>query len=132
MRSRHSSLSFRPRRSSINLRQWYARGWRRRTLCLVLIFGLLAVPDAGYAVRAATDVAVKVAKDSLAPLPVAVRWVKRLFRRTATPPRQDTLADRLAYVARLQITPLKLVGYQGQPISFTALAFNAGGEIIQG
>ncbi|HKQ03824.1 MAG TPA: RHS repeat-associated core domain-containing protein [Blastocatellia bacterium] len=90
------------------------------------------IPDAGYAVRAATDVAVKVAKDTFEPLPLAARWVKRLFSRTATPPRQDTLADRLAYVARLQITPLKLVGYQGQPVSFTALAFNASGEIIQG
>src|SRR5436190_12674153 len=111
MRSRRSSFSIRPHRSPFTLRQWLIRGWRRRGLCLVLIFGLLAVPDAGYAVRAATDVAVKVAKDSLTPLPVAARWLKHLFRRTVAPPRQETTADRNARVQHIRISPGRFVGY---------------------
>jgi RHS repeat-associated protein len=132
MRTRRSPLSPRSHDSSALAHPWFVRGWRRRALCLVLIFGLLIVPDVGYAVRAASEVAAKVAKDSLAPLPVAARWVKRLFRRTTPPPRQDTLADRLAYVSRIQITPLKFVGYEGQSLGFTALALNFNGDLIQG
>src|SRR4051794_30154151 len=111
MHSRRSSLTSRSHRSFTSLHLWFIRGWRRRVLCLMLIFGLLIVPDAGYAVRAATDVAVKVAKDSVAPLPVAVRLFKRLFRRTTTPPRQETTADRSASVTSIRITPARLVGY---------------------
>ena len=98
----------------------------------MLIFGLLAVPDAGYAVRAASDVAVKVVKDSVEPLPVAARWVKRLFRRSANPQQPETLADRLAAVSRIQITPQKFVGYQGQTVCFSALPLNSNGDTIQG
>ena len=132
MFSSRSPFSSRPYHSSTILRQWFARGWRRRALCLMLIFGLLIVPDAGYAVRAATDVIVQVAKDTVTPVPVAIKWFNRLLRRSAKPPRQETLADRLAQVARIQLTPLKMVGYQGQSVSFTALPLNFSGETIQG
>src|SRR5205823_4775850 len=132
MRTRRSPLSSGSPYSSALAHPWFVRGWRRRALCLVLIFGLLIIPDAGYAVRAATDVAVKVAKDSFAPLPVAARWIKHLFRRSATTQHQDTLADRLAYVSRIQITPPKFVAYEGQSLGFTALALNFNGDIIQG
>ncbi|HKQ06410.1 MAG TPA: RHS repeat-associated core domain-containing protein [Blastocatellia bacterium] len=129
MRLRRLLLSSRP---SFKLSHITARGWRRRALCLVLIFGSLIIPDAGYAVRAATDVAVKVVKDSVEPIPIAVRYFKRLFRRAATPPRQETPADRLAAVSHIQITPQKFVGYQGQTVSFSALPLNANGDTIQG
>src|SRR2546423_9518405 len=132
MRTRRSPLSSRSHYSSALFHPWFVRGWRRRALCLVLIFGLLIIPDAGYVVRAASDIVAKVAKDPVAPLPVAVRWVKRLFRRTTTPQRQETLADRLAFVSHIQITPLKFVGYEGQTLNFTALALNFNGDIIQG
>src|SRR2546423_1727265 len=132
MRSRRSSLSFRPHRSSLTLHQWFIRGWRRRVLCLVLICGLLTLPDAGYAVRAATDVAVKVAKDTLAPVPVAVRLFKRLFRRTVTPPRQETTADRNARVQHIRISPGRFVGYVGETITFVAMGLDATGQPAHG
>lgn len=58
--------------------------------------GLLIVPDAGYAVSAASEVAVKVAKSTVEPLPVAVTWLKRLFHhRPVAVRRQETLADEV-------------------------------------
>ncbi len=130
MRARH--LPFPSRDSSIIMRQRYARGWRRRVLCLALICGLLVVPDAGYAVSAATELAVTVAKDTVTPLPVAINWFKRFFHRSSKPRTQETIADRLIAVSRIQITPQKFVGYQGQTISFSALPLNSNGETIQG
>ena len=96
-----SLLASRSLRFSTMLNQMFARGWRRRMTCLVLIFGLLIVPDAGYAVSAATELAMQVAKDVVAPMPIAVEWFNRLLRRSAKPARQETLTDRIAYVARI-------------------------------
>lgn len=116
----------------MTLGQLFGRGWRRRALCLVLIFGLLMVPEAGYAVSTTASFAVQLAKDTVRPVPVAIEWFKHFFRRSDTPPRQETLADRLAYVTQLQITPRRFVGYLGQTVAFTALPLNANGQTIQG
>lgn len=48
------------------------------------------------------------------------------------PQRKETLADRIAQVARLKVSPLKLVAYQNQVIAFTALPTNFAGETVQG
>jgi RHS repeat-associated protein len=131
MPSSHRSLSSPAHHVSITLRQLLARG-RRRLLCLALIFGLLIVPDAGYAISSASSLVVQVAKDTVAPMPVAVEWFKRLFRRSARPPRQETPGDRLAYVTQLQVTPRRLVGYLGQTVTFTALPLDASRQVVQG
>jgi RHS repeat-associated protein len=132
MLSRRSPLSSASQLVSMALRKLFARGWRRRVLCLVLIFGMLTVPDLGYAVSAASEIAVQVAKDTVAPIPVAVKWFKRLFRRSARPRRQETTADRSASVSSIAITPAGIVGYTGQQVSFTAVGSNSEGQTIQG
>ncbi|MEN3334929.1 MAG: hypothetical protein V7641_4294 [Blastocatellia bacterium] len=132
MRSHRSPLSSRSYHSSKTPRQLLVRGWRQRVLCFVLTFGLLVLPDAGYAVSAASSLAVQVAKDTVAPVPVAIEWFKRLFRRSAKPPRQETTADRTASVTTISISPAKIVGYSGQRISFSAVGSNADGLTIQG
>src|SRR5690242_4619542 len=98
MYPRRSPLSSRSHRFSITLRKFFGHGWRRRVLCLLLICGLLIVPNASYAISAATEVVVQIAKDTVAPMPVAVKCFKGLFRRSAKP-RQETLADKLIQVA---------------------------------
>src|SRR5581483_3881275 len=132
MRSPRSPLSRPAHPSSAILRQWFIRGWRRQALCLLLIGGLLIIPDAGIAVRAATDVVVKVAKDSLKPIPIALRFFQRHLRRAPRPRPQEATVDRSARVASIQITPAKIVGYQNQQLPFTALGRDAQGDIAQG
>lgn len=131
MYSRRLPLGSRLHPLSNITRRLLARGWRP-VFCFVLICGMLIVPDAGYVVSAATEVAVQVAKDTIAPVPVAINWFKRLFRRSVTPPRQETTAERASSVTSISITPERIVGYQGQQISFSALGHNANGLTIQG
>jgi RHS repeat-associated protein len=59
--------------------------------------------------------------------------VKALFWFVPTKPqREETLADRIAQVALLKVSPLKLVAYENQSVPFTALPINFAGETIQG
>jgi len=71
--------------------------------------------------------AFEITTDSLGFFP---RLWRSLF--PASPQRKDRLADRLANVFRLQITPFKSVGYQGDVVSFSALPTDFSGNIIQG
>ncbi|MBI3651684.1 MAG: RHS repeat protein, partial [Acidobacteria bacterium] len=57
---------------------------------------------------------------------------KRLFPAKSKPIQADTLADRLAQVAKLRVTPFKLVGYQGQVVNFSALPMDLSGRVVQG
>jgi RHS repeat-associated protein len=47
-------------------------------------------------------------------------------------PAPETLAERIAHVAQIQITPRHFVGYQGQVINFSGLPMNYAGQTIQG
>jgi RHS repeat-associated protein len=132
MHSRRPLFASRLHPLSNLFRQVSACGWQRRALCLVLIFGLLMVPDAGYAVSAATEVVVQVAKDTVVPVPVAVKWFRRILRSAAKPRRRDTLADRVAQVAHIQVSPPRFVGYLGQSQDFSALPTNNADQTIQG
>ena len=116
----------------MTLGRLFVRGWRRKLLCFTLIFGLLTVPDVGYTVSTASAMVMGLAKETVAPVSIAVKWFKRLLSRSDTPSRQETLADRLAHVAQLQVTPRKFVGYLGQTVAFTALPLDANGQTIQG
>jgi RHS repeat-associated protein len=105
-------------------------GLIRKLLCLAIIINLLIWPSSGIALRelpvlAAT--AYEGASDSLRLLPKLISW---LFPQTLQ--RKDKLSDRLAAVFRLQISPAKLVGYQGDTLVFTALPNDRAGSIIQG
>ena len=61
------------------LRMGIARGWRR-TLCLLLICGLLIFPDTGYTISYAAELAVQVAKNTIRPVPAAFEWFRHLYR----------------------------------------------------
>ena len=66
----------------------------------------------------------------------ALRYVPRIFRSLswfrAAPRRHETLADRLAHVAHVQIAPRKFVGYQLDSITFTAVATDFADRTVQG
>ena len=63
----------------------------------------------------------------LRPLSQAMNW---LFGSAAA--QEEALADRLAAVARVRITPYKFVGYQNQSVTFSALATDALGNTVHG
>ncbi|MEK6303815.1 MAG: RHS repeat-associated core domain-containing protein [Acidobacteriota bacterium] len=90
------------------------------------------MPALGYGFSAASALAMQIAKDTIAPVPVAIAWVKRVFRRSAVPQRRETTADRTSGVSRISITPAKIVGYIGEQITFSAVGANSAGLTIQG
>ncbi|MEW6213075.1 MAG: hypothetical protein AB1631_32430, partial [Acidobacteriota bacterium] len=69
---------------------------------------------------------------TLGPARQVSRFFKNLFGLSPQRPRRERLADRLSYVARLQITPMKMVGYQGDRFTFSALPLNFADQTIQG
>lgn len=131
MRSRRSPLASHTHHSSTTLRQLFARGWWRRMLCLVLIFAMLVLPDTGYIVSATSSLAVQVAKDTVAPVPVAVDWFRRLFVSKATPG-QETEDDRNARVRHIRVSPGRFVGYIGEIVNFAAMGIDANGQSAHG
>ncbi|HTG17486.1 MAG TPA: hypothetical protein VK747_19715, partial [Blastocatellia bacterium] len=66
----------------------------------------------------------------------ALRYVPRIFRSLswfrAAPRQHESLADRIAHVAHIQIAPRKFVGYQLDSLSFTAVATDFADRTVQG
>ena len=90
------------------------------------------MPTLGQDVSAASALVMEIGKGTIAPVPVAIAWVKRMIRRSTTQQRRDTTADRTSSVSRISITPARIVGYVGQQIAFTAVGTDAAGLTIQG
>src|SRR5215213_1914515 len=103
----------------------------RKLICLSLILSLLAlpVPDLAFQLPVLASTGIHLAINSLRN---AKTMLSFLFRPDSARPQRETLAERRAYVSNIHITPLKLVGYQGQSFSFSALPTDHAGRAIQG
>lgn len=107
----------------------------RRLICLVLLLNLLIWPSPGLARQLGNLAADAVRSSSITITTGSVRiasyLLKALFR-SQTARRKDTLADRLAQVARVEIWAHRFVAYQGQAQNFSALPTNLSGQTLQG
>lgn len=109
-------------------------GVRRKAVCFVLVASLPIVPGPGLPlneVRTMASIAENMTVSSLHNLWRTFRFLPWL-RADRQRPQPETLAERAAAVARLQISPVKFVGYAEQAVPFTALPLNLAGETIQG
>ncbi len=105
---------------------------RRRVLCLFLILNLIIWSGTGIALKPVSvlaSTAVYIGTDATRGLS---EFVKSLFISKTAAPRQETLADRLARVARIQVSPSGFAGYQSQPVVLTAIASDLAGHTVQG
>ena len=130
-----SRLPF-PRVFTINsLNKLFHRRLPRRLICLVLLFNLLIWPSTGVA-RELGDLASYAVRSSTITITTgSVRIVsyllKALFRsQTARP--KDSPADRERAVVGLRVNPNKLVGYENEGATFTALPTDLLGRTVQG
>ena len=104
----------------------------RKLICFALISSLLVLLGPGLNqgdVRALASTAVDLSTAPIRNLQPILRLLS-WFRPAR--PRQESLAERLAHVARLRVSPSKFVAYQDQAVAFTALPTNLAGETIQG
>ncbi len=117
-----------------SIRRSARKGVRRKLICFVLISSLLILPGPGIAasdVRALASTAVDLTTSPIRYLQPILRSLFG-FGAVARPQREDTLEDRQAQVARIRITPPRLVSYIGQVMTFGAVGSNFAGEIIDG
>jgi YD repeat-containing protein len=102
----------------------------QKLLCFTLVANLMTWPAPEWVLQQFPVLAADVVNATTSPLENFMLFFRRLL--SSKPARQESLADRIAQVARLKISPLKLVAYQNQVIAFTALPTNFAGETVQG
>jgi RHS repeat-associated protein len=119
----------------VSLLMFSKRG-RRRLAGLALMLNLLLWPGPASGVHLVSAVAcnatmaVSYGAISLWRLPDLIKsWFKRSQSNDAA---QETPGDRASHVSRLQITPLKRVGYQGERIPIAALPLDGAGRPVEG
>ncbi|MBI3651315.1 MAG: RHS repeat protein [Acidobacteria bacterium] len=98
----------------------------------MLILSLLILPNSSFAFTQLSSLASSAIEVSSVPihyLPSLLRW---LFKSKPVQSSNESFAERAAAVSRLQISPSKFVGYQGQTMKFNALPLNTFNKVIQG
>ena len=112
-----------PRRRVIHLTQGLML---RRLVCFALVSSLLVLPGDCLSFKEMRVLA-SALEDLTAP---ALRYLPGVFRSLswfrAAPRQRESLADRIAHVAHIQIAPRRFVGYQLDSISSNALATRYG------
>ena len=107
------------------------RRLRRPAVCFVLIMSLLFLPGSGSAYAQLPELAVGLVRFSTLPIAPLSALLTRLFGKS-TQRQQDTTASRSNRVVNITINPGKIVGYQGQQITFSAVGRDGSGETVQG
>ncbi|HXG66461.1 MAG TPA: hypothetical protein VNO70_15285, partial [Blastocatellia bacterium] len=104
----------------------------RKVVCLTLILTFLTTPAPGWLLQDLPQVAahfVALASAEAKKLPDLLKsWLMRPTPR----PRQETIAERNARVVTIELSPAKFVGYQDQPVAFSAFPTDVFGEPVQG
>jgi RHS repeat-associated protein len=107
-------------------------GLRRQLACLVLILNLLAwVGGASSVGHRKTDASELATKVQVATRPVSgISSLISSFQDWLTS--STTPVDRNASVSSIRISPVKMVGHQGQHVSFTAIGLDSSGATAHG
>jgi RHS repeat-associated protein len=131
------SLSFTRPVSSISnsMRRIYRHRFLRSLIVFVLLFSFLLAPSPQLAHEIAASISASVGSGATQTIKLSTRLFSFFFQSAHASQviaESETLADRLAQVAQVQITPRRFVGYIGQTVAFRALPLNASGQTIQG
>ena len=101
----------------------------RRLACLLIALSLVMLPSPGlaYEARLVSSLTVDLTAGS-------VRMVSWLLSAVFAPqePSPDTLADRIAQVRTIRLSPSRFVGYTGEAFAFQAVGKNFAGQTVQG
>jgi hypothetical protein len=120
--------------SALAISLFRIRNAKRKLVCLALMLSLLILPVQGSIVEPLSVFASATAKSVATPIGYIPSFLKWLF---STKPvqqrgRKETQAERINAVTRLQISPVRFVGYQEQTHKFTAQPTNNNNQVIYG
>ena len=113
-------------------RRFFRRARQRRVVCCAVALNLLVWPGPGLVTQDVIAFAEQVLNTRVAFYSYEAFFLRRLFSQTAGRPRRETMADRASAVARIQINPIKLVGYEDDGATFTATPFDFLDRTVQG
>ncbi|MBI3650389.1 MAG: RHS repeat protein, partial [Acidobacteria bacterium] len=114
------------------LSRFFYRGFHRKLVCLALILSLLILPVQGTSVQEMRGFAVNTLQLSVAPMHSFSALYDWLFGARKAPRKKLSLADRIAMVSSLRLSPAKFVGYVGDTLALNALPVDASGKTVQG
>ena len=126
--SRHSTRSITrllSRRLLVRLRSTFSR----KLISLAVVLSLVMLPAPGLAreVSQLSSLTVEVTAGSVR----VVSWLfNMIFGTQEAPP--DTLAERVAQVRAIRLSPSRFVAYAGDSLTFQAIGRNFAGQTIQG
>jgi hypothetical protein len=102
----------------------------RQAICIALTLSMLSLPGASSAFAQVPVLATTLIRITVLPIGPLASIIKKLFHSSART--QETTADRTARVSSIRIEPGKLVVYQDQHISFSAIGIDNVGAIVHG
>lgn len=102
-------------------RSFARSGWRRRLVCLALMLNLLIWPGPNLIARQLPVFAATSVEYTSRTVHSIAGFFRLLFHGPKKAAAQESLADRIARVSKIRITPPKFVGYLGDKVSFSGL-----------
>ena len=112
--------------------RFFRRALHRRVVCCAVALNLLLWPGPGLFTENLLAVASEVLNTRVGSQSYEAYFLGRLFSRFTARPRRETMADRAAVVANIRLNPMKLVGYENEGSTFTAVPSDFLGRTVQG
>lgn len=104
---------------------------RRKIIVCLLCFSLLSVPVPAHAITRLSTVIASATDVISLPVTFVPSILRHLLGQTAIE-QEETLADRLARVSQIRLSPSTFVAYEGQTMIFTAIGSDTSDRVIQG
>jgi len=113
-------------------RRFFRRAVQRRVVCCAVALNTLLWPGPGLVTQDFLALAEQVLNSRIGSHSYEAFFLGRLFSRTTSTPRHDTMADRASAVAHIRISPIKFVGYENEAASFAAMPSDFLDRTVQG
>ena len=114
------------------VRRFFCRAVQRRAVGCAVALNLLLWPGPGLLTERLFVATSEVLTTRVGSRSYEAFFLRRLFSRSTTTPRHETMADRASAVARIHINPIKFVGYENERTTFTALPTDFLDRTVQG
>lgn len=114
------------------VRRFFRRALQRRVVCSVVALNLLLWPGPGLVTEHFLAVTSEVLNTKVASNSYEAFFLRRLFSQSPARPRRESMADRAAAVAHIELNPIKYVGYEDDGATFTATPSDFLDRTVQG
>ncbi|MFY9554383.1 MAG: hypothetical protein WAV47_06635, partial [Blastocatellia bacterium] len=111
---------------------FFRRPRQRTVVCVAVTFNLFLWPGPGLLTQHSVALVSQALNTRVGFYSYEAFVFRRIFSPTTSRPRHETMADRAAAVAHIQINPNKFVGYEDEGTKFTATPTDFFDRTIQG